>query len=218
MAKEELKKNKKGKDKEKTKVKIKEKDKDKIKEKSKDKDKTKDKSKDKEKTKEKDKAERRDKTEVKVKDKDNKDKNAGKVKAKDKHEVIDKDKVVAKGFDYLLSPSLEEYMEQIYVLNIQGKPVRVTDIAKELGLSKPSVNRAINNLASMSYVEHNTYGDIALTSSGEELASYIYNKHKILEKFLIEVAGVPAQRAEKEAREASHYMSEDTIKKISKCI
>lgn len=216
MAKDELKKNKKSKDKEK--IKDKEKFKEKTNEKIKEKEKTKDKLKDK--IKDKDKGKVKDKDKVKVKDKEVKEKdkvkNAGKVK--DKVEAEAKDKVLSEEFDFLLSSSLEEYMEQIYILNLQDKRVRVTDIAKELGLSKPSVNRAINNLASMSYVEHNTYGDIALTSSGKEIAEHIYYKHKMLETFLVEVACVPVQRAKKEARDASHYLSKDTIKKISKCI
>ena len=120
-----------------------------------------------------------------------------------------------KKYDFVLSMSLEDYIEQIYVLDTEGKKVRVTDMAKELGLSKPSVNRAINNLVDMGYVEHDTYGGIGLTKKGKDLAKHIHSKHMALETYLIEVVGVPIDRAVKEAKDASHYLSGDTIKKIS---
>ena len=45
-----------------------------------------------------------------------------------------------------LSASLEDYLKEIYLLNLEGQEVRVTDIARSLGISKPSVNRAMNTL------------------------------------------------------------------------
>ena len=43
-----------------------------------------------------------------------------------------------------LSSSQEDYLKQIYVLAQRSEEVRVTDIAKLLEISKPSVNRAMN--------------------------------------------------------------------------
>ena len=45
-----------------------------------------------------------------------------------------------------LSSSQEDYLKQIYVLAQRSEEVRVTDIAKLLEISKPSVNRAMNTL------------------------------------------------------------------------
>ena len=43
-----------------------------------------------------------------------------------------------------LSASLEDYLKEIYLLNLEGQEVRITDIARSLGISKPSVNRVIS--------------------------------------------------------------------------
>ena len=37
-----------------------------------------------------------------------------------------------------LSASLEDYLKEIYLLNLEGQEVRITDIARSLGISKPS--------------------------------------------------------------------------------
>ena len=54
-----------------------------------------------------------------------------------------------------LSASLEDYLKEIYLLNLEGQEVRVTDIARSLGISKPSVNRAMNTLKNFSCLNMN---------------------------------------------------------------
>lgn len=51
-----------------------------------------------------------------------------------------------------MTASLEDYLEAIYFLNGANGEVRMTDLAAELGISKPSVNRAVNTLKSQGYV------------------------------------------------------------------
>ncbi len=65
-----------------------------------------------------------------------------------------------------LSSSQEDYLKQIYVLAQRSEEVRVTDIAKLLEISKPSVNRAMNTLKEQGYIEHEHYGTIKLTKEG----------------------------------------------------
>ena len=59
---------------------------------------------------------------------------------------------------YELTPSLENYLESIYFLQLKNGEVRITDIAYELNVSKPSVNRAINTLKDAKLVQHEHYG------------------------------------------------------------
>ena len=63
-----------------------------------------------------------------------------------------------------LTSSLEEYLKTIYILSNTEKQVRVTDIAKKLGCSKPSVNRALNNLKLENLIEYEAYKDIRFNS------------------------------------------------------
>ena len=46
----------------------------------------------------------------------------------------------------MISKALEEYLKTMYILKKQKGDIRVTDIANKMNCSKPSVNKAINNL------------------------------------------------------------------------
>lgn len=115
-----------------------------------------------------------------------------------------------------LSASLEDYLKEIYMLNQDAQEVRVTDIARELGISKPSVNRAMNTLKDMQLLEHEHYGTIKLTDTGMETARNILDTYKVIYKFLTEVLGVDEQTAAREAHLMEHDISKSTRKKIKK--
>ena len=83
-----------------------------------------------------------------------------------------------------LSSSLEDYLREIYVLEQKDKEVRVTDVAQLLGISKPSVNRAMNTLKEQGYIEHEHYGTIRLTKAGLEAGKNVYDTYKVVYKFL----------------------------------
>ncbi len=117
-----------------------------------------------------------------------------------------------------LSNSLEEYLKTIYILKNTEKQVRVTDIAKKLKISKPSVNRALNNLKDLELIEYEAYGDIVLTKAGDELAKDIIKRYSTLKLFLTEVLEIDKDVAEDEAKAMKHAISEDTVKKLENYI
>ena len=61
----------------------------------------------------------------------------------------------------------------MYILKKQIGNIRVTDIAKKMNCTKPSVNKALNNLKANNLVNYETYGTIELTNDGENLAKKI---------------------------------------------
>ena len=67
-----------------------------------------------------------------------------------------------KNENYVMTSSLEDYLEAVFILSKQKGNVRLTDIAEFLGVSKPSVNRAIKTLTQNGFLEHITYGDIVI--------------------------------------------------------
>ena len=115
-----------------------------------------------------------------------------------------------------LSASLEDYLKEIYLLNLEGQEVRVTDIARSLGISKPSVNRAMNTLKELQLLEH--YGKIILTESGSDMAKNILDTNKIIYRFLTEILDVDEQTAIAEADLMEHDISKGTRKKLKKFI
>ncbi len=115
-----------------------------------------------------------------------------------------------------LSSSMEDYLREIYVLTQKNDEVRVTDIAQLLGISKPSVNRAMNTLKDQGYIEHEHYGTIKLTKAGAEAGKSVYDTYKIVYKFLTDVLEVRPSDAEEEAHLLEHDISKGTRKKLKK--
>ena len=117
---------------------------------------------------------------------------------------------------YTLTASQEDYLKQIYLLGREQEEVRVTDVAKYLGLSKPSVNRAINTLKEGEFIVHEHYGTLKLTQKGEKAANNIYESYKVIRKFLIEILEVDEETANLEADLMEHHISKSTKKKWKK--
>lgn len=107
----------------------------------------------------------------------------------------------------------ENYLETILILNKRNKEVRSIDIARELGFAKPSISRAVGILKDKGYITVDGKGYISLTESGESLAGKIYERHKILTNYFIQI-GVDKETAEKDACRIEHILSDITFEKI----
>jgi len=112
-----------------------------------------------------------------------------------------------------LSSSNEDYLEALYQLGGEGKAIRSVDLASKLGVSKASVNKAINNLKNAGLVQQPHYGDISLTQEGLNYALKVQSRHETLTQFLTEVLGVEPKRAQEEACTMEHAISDDTLDK-----
>ncbi|MBQ6144126.1 MAG: metal-dependent transcriptional regulator [Clostridia bacterium] len=115
---------------------------------------------------------------------------------------------------FCLTSSLEDYLEIIYILSEQGLKVGITDIAKALVVSKPSATKAIKILKNENLVSQEKYGKILLTKEGEKAAVAVYDKHKVISKFLNKVLGVSEKTAEIDACKIEHILSKETVNGI----
>lgn len=118
----------------------------------------------------------------------------------------------------MISKSLEEYLKTIYVIKKQEGNVRVTDIANKMNCSKPSVNKAINNLKSNGLLNYETYGTIELTKEGENLAKKIIETYDIVYLFLKDVLDMSEAEAEEEAEKLKTVMADKTANKLAKYV
>ena len=118
----------------------------------------------------------------------------------------------------MISKSLEEYLKTMYVLKKQNENIRVTDIANKMNCTKPSVNKAINNLKEEKLINYETYGTIELTEQGENLAKKILETYDIIYVFLKEVLNLDAEIAQTEAEKIKSSISDETINKLAKYV
>ncbi|RLF11220.1 MAG: metal-dependent transcriptional regulator [Thermoprotei archaeon] len=117
-----------------------------------------------------------------------------------------------------LTRSLEDYLEAVYILQVEKGEARMKDLAARLNVKASSANEAVEKLAERNLVKHERYGTITLTKEGEDLAKRIYNRHRILLKFLHEVLGVELDTAEEDSCALEHSISEETLNKLVKFI
>ncbi len=118
----------------------------------------------------------------------------------------------------MISSSLEEYLKCMYILNKQNGNIRVTDIAEKMNCTKPSVNKAINNLKEKGLINYESYGKIELTEDGENLAKKILEKYDIVYLFLKDVLELDDEEAEKEADKIKLSINDNTINKLAKYV
>ena len=109
----------------------------------------------------------------------------------------------------------EEYLKTIYTLQKTEKTVRVTDIAKKLNKTKPTVNYAINNLKAEGLINYQTYGEISLTNQGKQEAQKILEAYDIMYLFLNEIIGLDEKKAEQEATKVKATLEDETLNKIA---
>ena len=118
----------------------------------------------------------------------------------------------------MISKALEEYLKTMYILKKQNDNIRVTDIANKMNCSKPSVNKAINNLKDSELVNYESYGKIELTEEGEEIAKKIIEAYDIVYLFLKDVLNLDEDEAKKEAEKIKLATSDVTINKLAKYV
>ena len=117
-----------------------------------------------------------------------------------------------------ISPSLENYLEAILIVQLEKDRVQVKDVAQCMKVRPPSALEALEHLQKKGLVAHERYGSVRLTSRGLTLAKKIYHRHTTLLKFLHEVLDIDAPVAEEDACKIEHYVSKKTIERIVKFI
>ncbi|HBW38780.1 metal-dependent transcriptional regulator [Desulfosporosinus sp. BICA1-9] len=111
-----------------------------------------------------------------------------------------------------LTPSLEDYLEELYRFSLCTDTVRVTDLSVKLGVSMPSVTKALHKLKNGQYISYERYGEITLTEKGNIIGDFLVKRNQLLKEFLILIKTNCDIEAEAEAME--HYLSQATIRSI----
>ena len=113
-----------------------------------------------------------------------------------------------------ISMSHEDYLEAIIMLGgTAEQSVRSVDIAKQMNVSKASVNKAVGLLKEKGLVDQPYYGDVTLTAEGFEYGTKVYKRHRYLTAFLAKGLGIDDETAEEEACLMEHAISDTSFEK-----
>ena len=101
----------------------------------------------------------------------------------------------------------EEYLQIIYWLQEAGLPITGANIARAMQLSPPTVHEMIGRLERDGYITRAEDKAISFTTAGQEHAEGIVRRHRLIERFLTDVLGIPWDEVHEEAERLEHAMS-----------
>ncbi len=110
----------------------------------------------------------------------------------------------------VIRESAEDYLEAILFLTEKNGHARSIDVAKHLGITKPSVSVAMKNLRTEGYIEMDKNGDLTLLPSGMAIAKKTYERHVTIRDLLISL-GVDPATATKDACRMEHAISDESF-------
>ena len=115
-----------------------------------------------------------------------------------------------------LTAGLEDYIEAIYIAEINNKQLKCAELARILNVSRASVSEAIARLVSRSLVVYKSYGAVKLTPIGIGEAEKVYKKHNTLKLFFETVLGINPSEASENACKIEHIISPNVLDEITK--
>jgi DtxR family Mn-dependent transcriptional regulator len=106
-----------------------------------------------------------------------------------------------------VTQGIEEYIEAIWRLTGREatSPKRLAD---HMQVSPASVSGMLKRLAAQSLIEYRPYGKISLNSQGKRLATQLIRRHRLSERLLTDILGLPWEQAHDEACKFEHLISD----------
>jgi DtxR family Mn-dependent transcriptional regulator len=110
--------------------------------------------------------------------------------------------------------AVEDYLRTIQALDDDGIEVIQARIAERLGNKAPSVAEMIDRLTTAGYVRRSGRL-IRLTDQGRQVAAEVIRKHRLANRLLADVIGIPDELARAEADRWEHVMSDEVAARIA---
>ncbi|RXI99499.1 transcriptional regulator MntR [Anaerobacillus alkaliphilus] len=111
------------------------------------------------------------------------------------------------------TPSMEDYLERIYLLIEDKGYARVSDIAEALEVHPSSVTKMVQKLDQTEYVIYEKYRGFVLTPKGKKVGKRLVLRHELLEEFL-RIIGVSNDKIYQDVEGIEHHLSWDAIDRI----
>ncbi len=101
----------------------------------------------------------------------------------------------------------EEYLQSLYWLFEAGLPMTGANLSRAMQLSAPTVSEMLGRLERDGYIARDAGRAIGFTEDGREHAERIVSRHRMIERFLTDVVGVPWDDVHEEAEHLEHAMT-----------
>jgi DtxR family transcriptional regulator, Mn-dependent transcriptional regulator len=114
--------------------------------------------------------------------------------------------------------SVEEYLEAVYRLEREGPGVTTSGLASSLGVAPASVSGMLKKLAKDGYLEHISRGEVKLTEKGLAVGVRVLRRHRLAERLLTDVLGMPWDQVHDEACMLEHAISANVEAQLLKLL
>ncbi|MFC4388551.1 transcriptional regulator MntR [Gracilibacillus marinus] len=111
------------------------------------------------------------------------------------------------------TPTMEDYIEQIYLLIETKGYARVSAIAEALHVQPSSVTKMVQKLDKDEYIHYEKYQGLILTSKGKKVGKRLVYRHELLEEFL-QIIGVEEENIYQDVEGIEHHLSWNSIDRI----
>ncbi len=115
--------------------------------------------------------------------------------------------------DSMPTPSMEDYLERIYMLIEEKGYARVSDIAEALEVHPSSVTKMVQKLDKSDYLVYERYRGLILTAKGNKIGKRLVYRHELLEDFM-KIIGVNEDHIYQDVEGIEHHISWDAIDRI----
>jgi DtxR family Mn-dependent transcriptional regulator len=106
-----------------------------------------------------------------------------------------------------LSATVEEYLETIYNLSAENEVVIGARLAEKFHVSAPTVTEMLKRLVRDGYVEMDDKRQVTLTEAGNQAAEAVLRRHRLTERFLVDMLGMQWHQVHEEACRLEHFIS-----------
>jgi DtxR family Mn-dependent transcriptional regulator len=113
-----------------------------------------------------------------------------------------------------LTPQDRETLKAISLLHTNDSPVRPGELVKGLDVSPATVTARLKRLHDLGLADHIPYAGVNLTEQGTRAAVTIIRRHRIVERFLVDMLGYDWEEAEDLAPEFEHALPREIVQRL----
>jgi DtxR family transcriptional regulator, Mn-dependent transcriptional regulator len=114
------------------------------------------------------------------------------------------------------STTVDRYLETIYCIEGEGETVRPSRLAAWLGVSAPTVSVALQRLARDGWIDVAKDRSVTLTAAGQRAATAIVRRHRVVERWLVDVLAFDWATADVEADGLAVAFSDAVVDRLDR--
>jgi len=106
-----------------------------------------------------------------------------------------------------LSATVEEYLETVYNMSMEDEVVIGARLAEKFRVAPPTVTEMLKRLVRDGYIEMDNRRQVTLTELGNQAAEAVLRRHRLTERFLVDMLGMQWHQVHEEACRLEHFIS-----------